>query len=249
MPPRTVLPTLRDALVEDLVQANEPTLDCLEEVANRLSQELAIDFKSGGGQRTTRLEQAIETVQGVLFASRMGRIKGVAVLGTNPAANWVLAPAPDPTKTETHFDEEWQWMGAYATWRAAMFVFGYPENYLWPSLRPAHMPPGVAERTEAFNTLIRNLQGNARLIPTQARALADRYLNPDKGVKPFDQLTALINEVNASLPAADRVKLESFLLTDQRTESQLAERGKDIKSCSRGRVLRIPTRRRISCGK
>ena len=110
-----------------------------------------------------------------------------------------------------------------------MFVFGYPENYLWLSLRPAHMQSGAAERTEAFNTLIKNLQGNVRLTPTQARALADSYLNPDEGVKPFDQLTALINEVNGSLPVAERVKLESFLLTDQRTESQLAERGKDIK--------------------
>lgn len=90
------------------MQANDPTLDFLEEVANRLSQELAIDFKSSGSQRTTRLEQAIETVQGVLFASRMGQFKGTAVLGTNPAADWVLAPAPDPTKTEMHFDEEWQ---------------------------------------------------------------------------------------------------------------------------------------------
>jgi hypothetical protein len=224
-----VLPTMRDALVQDLVKANDPTLDSLEEVANRLSQELAIDFKSSGSQRTTRLEQAIETVQGVLFASRMGRFKGTAVLGTNPAANWVLAPATDPTKTETHFDEEWQWIGAYATWRAAMFVFGYPENYLWPSLRPAQIQPGITERTEAFNTLIKNLQGNVRLTPAQARALADTYLNPEKGVKPFDQLNALINEVNAPLPVAERVKLESFLLTDQRTESQLAERRKDIK--------------------
>jgi hypothetical protein len=224
-----VLPVLRDALVQDLVKPNDPTLDSLEKVANRLSQELAIDSKSSGSQRTTRLEQAIETVQGVLFASRMGRFKGTAVLGTNPAANWVLAPSADPTKTETHFDEEWQWIGAYATWRAAMFVFGYPENYLLPSLRPSATQAEVAERTAPFNALIKGLQGNVRLTALQARELAYAYLNPAQGTKPIDQLNTLVNEVNASLPVIERVKLDSFLLTDQRSESQLTQRGKDIK--------------------
>ena len=65
--------------------------DTPEEVANRLSQELAIDCKSSGSQKTTRLEQAIETIQGVLFATRMGRFSTTPVLGTvNPSASWAL---------------------------------------------------------------------------------------------------------------------------------------------------------------
>ena len=86
-----VLPVLRDALLQDLVRSGDPTLDTVAEVANRLSQELAIDCKSSGSQRTTRLEQAIETIQGVLFATRMGRFPTTPVLGTvNPSASWVL---------------------------------------------------------------------------------------------------------------------------------------------------------------
>ena len=92
-----VLPVLRDALLQDLVRTGDPTLDTVEEVANRLSQELAIDCKSSGSQRTTRLEQAIETIQGVLFATRMGRFPTTPVLGTdNPSASWVLTASLTP---------------------------------------------------------------------------------------------------------------------------------------------------------
>ena len=134
-----VLPMLRDALLQDLVRTGDPTLDTPEEVANRLSQELAIDCKSSGGQRTTRLEQAIETIQGVLFATRMGRFSTTPVLGTvNPSASWVLTT---DSYSKDKFDLEWQWLGAFSTWRAARLVFGYPENYLLPSLRPLQETP------------------------------------------------------------------------------------------------------------
>ena len=122
----------------------DPTLDTVEEVANRLSQELAIDCKSSGSQRTTRLEQAIETIQGVLFATRMGRFPTTPVLGTvNPSASWVLTTslAPSIVYSKDKFDLEWQWLGAFSTWRAARLVFGYPENYLLPSLRPPKGSP------------------------------------------------------------------------------------------------------------
>ena len=107
-------------------------------IANRLTQELAIDCKSSGRQKTTRVHQALETLQGVLFSLRTGRFKTMPpVLGTtNPAANWVLALDPAKPYTEADFDEEWRWMGAYATWHAAIRVFAYPENYLLPELRP-----------------------------------------------------------------------------------------------------------------
>ena len=76
-----VFPLLQ-SLLHDLVCTADPTLDTPEEVANRLSQELAIDCKSSGSQQTTHLEQAIETIQGVLFATRMGRFPTTPVLGT-----------------------------------------------------------------------------------------------------------------------------------------------------------------------
>ena len=33
------------------------------------------------------------------------------------------------------FDAAWRWLGSYATWRAAMRVYLYPENALRPTLR------------------------------------------------------------------------------------------------------------------
>ena len=180
-----VLPVLRDALIQELVRTDKPTLDTPEEVANRLSQELAIDCKSSGSQRTTHLEQAIETIQGVLFATRMGRFPTTPVLDTvnpsNPSASWELTgrlPTGQNTSidySKDQFDLEWQWFGAFSTWRAARFVFGYPENYLLPSLRPS--------------------QGTARLgtEPGLCRAQRPREasagdVTPDPGLRPAARL-------------------------------------------------------------
>ena len=160
-----VLPMLRDALLQDLVRTGDPTLDTPEEVANRLSQELAIDCKSSGSQRTTRLEQAIETIQGVLFATRMGRFSTTPVLGTvNPSASWVLTTSNGYSKDK--FDLEWQWLGAFTTWRAARFVFGYPENYLLPSLRPPKgSPQGASQAFAGPEGLVQKLRETSRLTP------------------------------------------------------------------------------------
>ena len=128
----TTLPTLRDACIAAIA----PNQDAAG-IANRLTQELGIDCKGNGRQKTTRVHQALETLQDVLFSLRTGRFKTMPpVLGTtNPAANWVLALDPAKPYTEADFDEEWRWMGAYATWHAAIRVFAYPESYLLPELR------------------------------------------------------------------------------------------------------------------
>ena len=81
--------------------------------------------------------------------------------------------------TEADFDEEWQWMGAYATWRAAILVFGYPENYLLPSLRerrPPNAQPSEQDLlkypTDAFWNLVDRLRDNLRLpLPWRAPKL------------------------------------------------------------------------------
>ena len=52
------------------------------------------------------------------------------------------------------FDADWQWMGSYATWRAAIFVLLYPENLLVPNLR--------TRTTPGFRQLVRQLQGHGR---------------------------------------------------------------------------------------
>jgi ABC toxin-like protein len=64
----------------------------------------------------------------------------------------------DPTLAPS-FDEQWKWMGSYLTWRAAMFVFLYPENLLIPNLRRRDAT------TEAFRQLVDALRSNRALTP------------------------------------------------------------------------------------
>ena len=61
-------------------------------------------------------------------------------------------------------------MGSYATWRGAMFAFGYPENYLLPTLRDK------GEWTVAFTELVKNVRQAWRLTPSKAEELAVEYL-------------------------------------------------------------------------
>lgn len=151
------LPLLRNALLEPLSQPNDTTLDA---VANRLTRALAIDLQSSGKQKTTRMSQAIETLQTVLFSVRTGRFAE-----TDPAANWELALNSD--YEEADFDEEWQWMGTHATWRSAMFIFLHPDNLLLPTLR--------THQTPAFRSLVSTLRSNRRLTLKQTRAIAQAY--------------------------------------------------------------------------
>jgi hypothetical protein len=82
-----------------------------------------IDTHSDACRMTTRAEQAIETLQGVLFGARNG-----------------LLEDPRLTLEADAFDVEWTWIGSYVTWRAAMLVFLYPERALRPSLRRRQSP-------------------------------------------------------------------------------------------------------------
>jgi hypothetical protein len=95
--------------------------------------------------------------------------KGNQVLTTfQPAlgAPWKLSTF-SLTLQAPRFDEEWKWIGSYTTWRAAMFVFLYPENLLLPNLK--------RYKTPAFADLIEKLRSNRRLTPEKACAAAREY--------------------------------------------------------------------------
>jgi hypothetical protein len=132
------LPSLRDALV----LATRGT-------APALTERLLIDLQNGGEQLTTRISQAIETVQGVLWSLRTGQLND---------------DYPELKLVANDFDKEWQWLGSYATWRAAMLVFLYPENLLAPRLH--------RWKTPEFKTLI---ERSDRLTPEAAERLANDY--------------------------------------------------------------------------
>ena len=127
----STLPPLRDALI----MATGDGSTNLQQQANLLAKQLFIDTRAGGCKKTTRISQAIETIQGLLLALRTGQLKS-----THPN---IELDAPD-------FDEEWKWLGSYTTWRAIMFVFLYPENLLIPSLH--------RNRTEFFASCLDDLR-------------------------------------------------------------------------------------------
>ena len=67
------------AVVDEAEAQALPALrDLLLATAGDAARGLLIDLASGAAQRTTRLDQAIETLQGALFAVRVGA--GAAVL-------------------------------------------------------------------------------------------------------------------------------------------------------------------------
>jgi hypothetical protein len=188
------LPGLRDALIQVLGQ-RQPTPEDLDTAAERLTRELLIDLRANAGPRLTRVDQALETLQGVLFSVRSGR------LATGSDGQWTL-------KQEQTFDVEWDWMGSYRTWVAAMRVFAYPENQLFPSL---YVPDGqLLQPTQAFLSLIVALRRAFKVTPEDARQKASTYLNQ------------LRQEIGAALPA--QLASSAFFITEQMSDAELIQR-------------------------
>jgi hypothetical protein len=144
----TCLSTLRDAAV---VATDAPFTD-LTLKATWLTERLLIDARESACRKTTRIEQALETLQDIFFALRTSQFTDSVPLAAS------LAGA---------FDEEWKWMGSYANWRAAILVWMYPENVLQPSLRKWQTP--------GFRTLVRDVRANPSLSPEQACKAARDY--------------------------------------------------------------------------
>lgn len=209
------LPLLRDALVMDFAEQQGRSAS---ELGDWLVQRLLVDLKTNASQRTTRMIQAIETVQGVLFSLRAGQL----AYG-HPASSWKLVfPAG---QSEGHFDEEWQWLGNYSTWRAAMFVYLFPEAVLLPSLREPYEATKASHplhRSKQFETLMKELRKKPQLAPEQARLEAGKYLSnllADLGanLKP-DSLRAAIQ---ATKPSSSE---DPTFLTNEHTDATLGER-------------------------
>ena len=175
--------TVLNALGEAVDTCEEQTLtilrDALIAVTRQtpewLTDHLLIDCETGACQKTTRIAQAITTLQNLLFALRTGQYE----TEENQGAPLELV-APD-------FDEEWKWISSYETWKAAIGVFLYPENILLPSLN--------RQQTPAFRKLVEAVRSNRRLTPESARQLASEYeeyfrdvcsLHPCAHVQTFD---------------------------------------------------------------
>jgi hypothetical protein len=160
------LPMLRDALVTLSVFLS----------ADRLTELLLIEVSGNGSQRTSRIFQAIETIQQLVLALRAGRL-----VGDHPAQGWKVEPG-----SVASFTEEWSWMGTYDTWRAAMFIYNFPEGLLAPTLREG--------LSDAFADLLATLRAQQRLRPADAQRAAAEFLASIRGLLEAFPVTLLSGE-------------------------------------------------------
>ena len=144
-----VLVRLRQWLLDTLI--GSPVVPAgTPDRADWVSRRLQIDMKAGPCQITTRAAQAVTTIQGVIFGARHGILEDRSITLEAPS-----------------FDDEWAWLGSYATWRAAMLVFLYPETALRPTLRRAVSP--------GFNALVRTFPTWASIDAAGAQEAAAEY--------------------------------------------------------------------------
>lgn len=142
------MPVMRDALITAL------TLLCesFDDAAERLAKTYFIETKDNCCYKHTRVSFAIETLQGFYLALQTGVFDDFV-------QNFKLL-APD-------FEQEWKWLGSYASWRGAMFTFIYPENLLYPTLKRQQSP--------AFVKLATTLREANRFSPKDACDAAKEY--------------------------------------------------------------------------
>ncbi len=117
-----ILPQLRNLLIMHEAAPN----DAFDDIAERLQRQLLIDMRMDGCHMTTRVSQAIETLQAL--------IRGVYTQ-EHPASLQHLT-----LDAEEDYESEWPVIGSYATWRAFMLAYLYPENllHLTPPPRPSY---------------------------------------------------------------------------------------------------------------
>lgn len=141
------LPALRDDLVQATVSANEASIS-LEQRKRWVLNNLLINPFESGCRKTTRVAQAIETAQLLLWGIHGGQLEG---------EQYTLEPDAEI------FAEEWGWLGSYATWRSAIFTYLYPENLLLPELRRAieDRPDPDTDPTKLFRAILKVVSGQA----------------------------------------------------------------------------------------
>ncbi|HKR13271.1 MAG TPA: neuraminidase-like domain-containing protein [Pyrinomonadaceae bacterium] len=143
----SVLPLLRNILIMESVAPG----DTLGEKAEWLDRRLLLDMQLSGCQMTTRVSQAIETLQRF--------IRGVYDRSHLESMDNVTLDAIED------YELEWPVIGSYATWRAFMLAYLYPENLLHvtPPLRQSH----------GYLALSRKLRNP--IIPEQACEYSKEY--------------------------------------------------------------------------
>lgn len=157
------LPRLRDALLAHIPPPSGG------DAGELMSSRFFVDVKAGGTLRTTRMSQALESVQSVLSVLRSG--------AAPPPAGWAL-------RAVDGFDASWAWMGDLSTWRAATTAFLFPEARLDPTLL-------IAPDSE-FEKLWGRVRGSGSFSAADARKEAKTYLDGLIAGKELPQFTYLL---------------------------------------------------------
>ncbi len=152
---REALPILRELLVDRLGAERFGESTSVEERAERLTERLFVDVESYPGNETTRLSQAITSLQSLIDRIRTGAVDELA---------GVSVSLDDPD-----FGDRWEWLGSYRTWKAAMGVYLYPENVLLPTLRPW--------QTKQFVDVVDDHRGSREFTQEDAAEVFDDYLD------------------------------------------------------------------------
>ena len=87
-----------------------------------LGNYLQIDLSTDASVLTTRVASASQTLQSFVNAQRLGQETFSLDI------------------TQEDFDARWQWIQSYDLWHAALSVFFYPENFLFPNARRNRTP-------------------------------------------------------------------------------------------------------------
>lgn len=131
-------------------------------VAEALSDRFLFDFSDSPSNKVSRVAQAIATIQRLLQGLRSGDLFRYKTSAT-------AAAYPNVRLEAEHFDSEWQWLGSYGSWRSALFIFMYPENLLYPTLR------AKTEQSEVFQSIVRSAQAASPTTKEQIIDFAQKY--------------------------------------------------------------------------
>ena len=128
------LPGLRERLLAAVVPSLAPAAGTtLRAQQDWVTNRLLVHAAEGACRKTTRVAQAVETLQRLIHGLYTGLFEG---------PGYAIEHALDLGESGyvDLFPGAWRWLGSYATWRAAMFVFLYPENLLLPTYRSQQSP-------------------------------------------------------------------------------------------------------------
>ena len=107
-----------DALVAYILHHQPPAAGI--DTAERLYEHFLVDVQMDACRRTSRIRQALSSIQLFITRCLMNLEQEVAAASIN--------------------EQHWQWMKRYRVWEANRKVFLYPENWLEPELRDGKSP-------------------------------------------------------------------------------------------------------------